>query len=124
MKKTIFIIFGLLLSGLLILFVTAICDERGGSALFRPEGSIYTGEKFGVNIGEDIEKADTTVQSSGWKYSERQLGGKCVRHSYSAGQSMYVYYDKSWRRGTLYLISRLGKIQSLEWYFQPFTPEL
>jgi hypothetical protein len=99
-------------------------SEANRSALFAQEGVATTGRRFGISMGESEHSAVATLSKVGWRYDHRQNGGNCVRHAYPATKTMTVLFDKSWRKGTICLISTSARIDAVEWYFAPFSPEL
>jgi hypothetical protein len=111
--------------GLLVLCTALfIADERNRAALLVPEGVVDHGEKFGVSVGESREMARGSLLSGGFGFEGSQVGGRCVRHAYEPTEMVDVFSDRSWRSGTVCVISRDSRVVAVDWLFMPMTPEL
>jgi hypothetical protein len=120
MRRTI----ALIAVGLFVLLMAMlIADERTRVALLAPEGVVEQGEKFGVSVGATREIAQGTLLRRGFDFSGSQLGGRCVRHTYDPTETVDVLSDRSWRRGTVCVISRESHVVAVDWLFMPLTPE-
>jgi hypothetical protein len=112
-----------LLTAVAVLAVFVLSNERNRDTIFDPEGFMREGAKFGVSIGQPLGLATAVLRRSNWRYFAAHNGGYCIRHRYTADMKVTVFFDGSWRKTTLCIASKHGRVVSIQWNAAPFTPE-
>ena len=80
-------------------------------------GRIDSGAKFGVTIGDVQWTAQKTFWKAGFYRVESTKPQSCHGFEYSKTQNIEVWFDDSWRRGTLCVVSSESKITHLSWSY-------
>jgi len=104
---------------LLLLGVVAftVIDGRGAASIL-PSGNINSGKVLGVSIGSDIGEAQLNIgKFSSIELVEEGVGLKCQGVKFSDTDRVYIYYDRSWRQGTICLISTNNHVSEIMWHY-------
>jgi hypothetical protein len=99
-------------------------DERNRTALFNASGRVEKGSKLGIEIGLARDEAARRLKKRGFSFDRAlQTPGACLYWTYTEDQLVERWSDRSWRRGTVCLAFREGKVVSIGWRFEPIeTP--
>ena len=114
---------GILFSAL-IATVAFFVPERNRAPFSNSEGVIWHGERFGVVVGQPETINRRNLEQQGWSYDHTEMGGGCIRHHYAADYTVTVFFDESWRSGTLCVISKGHSVRAIEWFYGPFWLDL
>lgn len=91
-------------------------------ALARSKGIIDQGSFLGVQIGQSPLMADLRMDQMGLRLIEQSHGMNCMGIHYSPRYEVRLYYDSSWRSGTVCVASVDGRIASIRWYYDFLSP--
>ena len=78
--------------------------ERNYYAISSNLGSVESGSKFNIRIGQDYVSADKTLQASGFRFG------------YQEG-SEFIYLDTGWRRGYVQITVENEIITKIRWQY-------
>lgn len=125
-RSSIVAVMGALFAAVIIIaaVLVVVSDERNLASLTSPEGRIVDGSKFGVSIGQTSESAHRAMLQDGFIFDGAQNGGGCVRHVYEPTELVEAFSDRSWRNGTVCVVSRGSHVVAVEWFFAPLKPGL
>lgn len=101
-------------------FAYAVSDDfdRAGLQL-GSQGTLVTGSRFGITIGMTLPEARQRFISRGLVFMG--TAEKCYVLPKTDRVSYEIWWDNSWRGGTMCLASQQGKVVALDWVFDP-TP--
>jgi hypothetical protein len=112
------------LIGLLAMLATALgmtwfflADPRNLVAL-NPDGLLTSGKRFGLEIGMPMNQAAARMNAlPGMRTLKVMQGGLCIGHAFQADRQVLVLGDDSWRRGSVCLIGRNGRLEKIGWQY-------
>lgn len=93
-----------------------------GGCSYQPVGYTETGTKFGVSVGDNIDAVKQSLSRRGLADDGAMQGGSCHDKTYPPSITIHRFYDESWRRGIICVGEVRGKVVSLQWYYNMFTP--
>lgn len=106
------------LAGLAIAFaIVLIVSPLTRMGLIGSEGHITTGEFLGVKIGDSATSANEKMNRHGFDFVDDYDGGECMGIEHLADIKIELYYDNSWRRGTVCIGSKEDKVVSIDWMY-------
>lgn len=117
MERRTGIVLGACLAGLLALAV--LQNERNRLAMTNSSGSVSSGTKFGVSIGDEIDPARQHLLASG--FTQLLTPSDLQQLNYPL-RNEYVFRDGAWRRGTVRLRVSEGKVAAIAWHYQLGAP--
>jgi len=91
-------------------------------AITRSKGKIDEGRFLDVEIGSMSAAAHKALTDRGFRHIERTQGGNCMGIFYEANFEVNLYFDDSWRRGTICVASIDGRVRSVRWYYDFLDP--
>ena len=80
-------------------------------------GRIGSGEKFGTTIGDPPSEAERNFKELGFEKVALTRPQSCHGFRYSKEQTVQLWFDNSWRRGTLCVVSSAQKVTHLSWSY-------
>lgn len=81
-------------------------------------GSISEGSFLGASIDHSSEEATERLTGVGLDFDYVKQGGRCFYKDYPSDQSIHVFRDSTWRKGTVCLVvDRAGSVKAIEWWF-------
>ncbi|SMC97472.1 hypothetical protein SAMN06272759_11542 [Novosphingobium sp. B1] len=80
-------------------------------------GRIDTGKKFGVSIGNNPRDIEVKFTALGFEKVELTKARSCHGFDYAEDQNLQLWFDDSWRRGTLCVVSSGSRIMYLSWSY-------
>lgn len=119
-RKTIRRTVATLVCGLVVvLAIVFFNNDANRYALTNGAGDITEGERFGVNIGDRIEVARSTLARSGFTelFSPSELSD--IAYPW---RNHYIFGDHGWRRGTVWLEVSEGRVTRIGWRYQFGAP--
>lgn len=87
------------------------------AGLVGASGRIDAGEKFGVAIGADYNTNEELFKSLGFEKRELTKPKSCHGFDYSEHQDVQLWFDDSWRKGTLCVVSTRAKVVYVSWSY-------
>lgn len=98
-------------------------DEFNRAGMLSSEGYIESGSKFDVTIGMPRDAAARRLSDRGLEEVEQLTADQsCHGRSYGADRQVELWYDRSWRRGTICLSSTGNRVASLSWIYDWSAP--
>jgi len=118
------ILLGVALIGLALAITwTAYPWDRTAALLFDRVNYIQAGDKFDVAIGMEIAPAAAVLVKNGWDQMHPALVvNHCVGRQPTTEQSVIMFFDRTWRNGSMCLVEEDGKVRAIGWAFVPLTP--
>lgn len=92
-------------------------SEFNRAGLVGTSGRIDSGEKFGVSIGDDYRHIQERFQRIGFEKTELTKAQSCHGFDYPQHQRPELWFDKSWKKGTLCLVTSRDKVTYLSWSY-------
>jgi len=95
------------------------------------KGFIDRGSKFGVTIGQSKSVVDNGLRQRGYAIgssaSSMKINGSHTKnHCYSKPIAdnliPVIYYDNTWRRGSLCVVYLEEKVKEIHWWYDMFAP--
>ena len=87
------------------------------AGLFGSNGRIDAGRKFGVEVGNDYRSAQTKFRSLGFIQIDMAKSQSCHGYDYPIHEVPHLWFDDSWRKGTLCIVSSNNRIKYLSWSY-------
>ena len=87
------------------------------SGILGSKGRIATGSRFGINVGDNYETAKELMISLGFENAELTKAGSCHGYDYGKELHPHLWFDNSWRRGTICIITSSNKVQYVSWSY-------
>jgi hypothetical protein len=91
-------------------------------ALFNSEGHITHGSFLDIEVGDSSESAADAMKRHEFKLVRVSAGGECMGVIHSISNHVELYFDDSWRRGTICLVSKKGRIVAIDWFYNFMAP--
>jgi hypothetical protein len=111
----------LIVTGLLIgawVVAYAVSDDFDSAGLqLGSQGTLVNGSKFGITVGMKLPEARQRLISRGLVFIGESR--KCYMLPKNDGVSYEIWWDNSWRGGTMCLASQQGRVVALDWVFDP-----
>ena len=82
-------------------------------------GSITTGKKFGISIGDPESTIAGHLRNLGLQIDERTDPPRCARGPVGADYTLQSY-EVSWPGGAICIGITAGKVSSINWWFNGF----
>jgi|CXWL01.1.fsa_nt_gi hypothetical protein len=99
--------------------------ERTHAVFFESFGYTESETKFGVRIGMDANEAAEVLVASGLDpmpdaamYALMECRGRRPEQL----ETLKLYFDDSWRDGSVCFVVRNSKVVAIGWVFSPLTP--
>ena len=118
MKMLIWIVCALLIAAAIFI----LSDEFNRAGVSASEGYVESGSKFGIEIGMSRDAAVNRLASRGLDQVDLTAPQSCHGRNYGPERQVELWYDRSWRRGTICLSSEENKIASISWVYNWGTP--
>jgi hypothetical protein len=84
-----------------------------------PKGRVVAGSKFNVSIGSAVDlSAGEVLKFSSVKYGGEGYGGECAGNEYGKEFRVVYFFDLSWRRGVICIISEGDIVREISWEYQ------
>jgi hypothetical protein len=99
-----------------------MADEFNRAGILSSEGYIESGSKFGMEIGMSRDTAASRLSERGLEQVELTAQQSCHGRSYGPDRQVELWYDRSWRRGTICLSSTGNRIASVSWIYNWSAP--
>jgi hypothetical protein len=97
-------------------------DEYNRAALFNNSGYAASGTRFSVQIGESRDRAISQLRSSrALAYEETYRGHNCLMREYRDARTFDIFIDRSWRQGSICVISDGRNVLEVAWLYETFT---
>lgn len=104
---------------LLALPIGLLAADSRRSIFLGLSGVARHGERFGVTVGEPMSAAaDKLLKLPGVELYQRRNGGLCLFRDLPRGHQIDIYADDSWRKGTICVIGRKGRVVEIIWEYQ------
>ena len=87
------------------------------AALAGSHGRLEAGEKFGIAIGDDYEAVEAKFTELGFERRELTKPQSCHGFTYAADLTPHLWFDNSWRKGTVCVVSSAGRVIYLSWTY-------
>jgi hypothetical protein len=91
--------------------------EFNRSGISGSKGRITTGSKFGIQVGENYETSRALMISLGFENPELTKTGSCHGYDYGEELEPHLWFDNSWRKGTICIITSSNKVQYVSWSY-------
>lgn len=98
-----------------------LADDVNRMMILKPQGQIASGSVFGVGVG-DPRGASVALLRARFGNHDVKRGGRCLGREHGPEFKLDIFYDESWRRGSICTISSNERVVAVEWYFNPFAP--
>lgn len=108
---------------LIALTVWVLSDEFNLRAITGSAGATRAQAALGLPIGMPAAQAAARLEDKGLvEFQDDTPAVPCLNGVYAADETVRLFADDSWRRGTVCLASREGRISQIVWRFAPLTP--
>jgi hypothetical protein len=97
-------------------------DDFNRAGVLGSKGYLEEGSKFGVEVGLELGEARTVLREKGLRPVDLTAPSSCHGRTYSADRQLELWYDDTWRRGTICLSSVDRRVVSISWSFNWMTP--
>jgi hypothetical protein len=87
------------------------------SGILGSKGRITNGSKFGIEVGENYETAKALMISLGFERSELTKEGSCHGYIYGTELEPHLWFDNSWRKGTICIVTSSNKVRYISWSY-------
>ncbi len=118
MKYVIWVALGVALVG----FGYLMADEFNRAGVLSSKGYIESGSKFGIDIGMSRDAAARQLSDQGLEQVELTATQSCHGRSHGPDRYVELWYDRSWRRGTICLSSTGNRVASVSWVYNWAAP--
>lgn len=113
-------------SGLIMMivigWVVILSSPLNRYGIARSKGYITTGRFIDVIVGEQSDSARKKMLSHGLRMINRKSGRNCMGVIYDENLSVELFFDDSWRWGTVCVASFRGRVQSINWHYDFMSP--
>ena len=122
MKYVAWLVLIVIVVGILVYLSSDELDQAGFTS---SSGYIESGTKFGIYIGMPVSDARQRLAGRGLSpvdlTRERSFNSpqRCHGRTYGPDRHVELWWDNSWRRGTICLTSTRDKVASVSWHFNP-----
>ena len=116
---------GILLAGLTVMLIALgylAFDDFTRAGLLASQGHAEEGSKFGVEIGMELDDAGHGLRERGLRPVALTAPASCHGRIYAAEHELELWYDDTWRRGTICLASVNGRVESISWLYNWIAP--
>lgn len=110
------------LVALILAFAYMMTDEFNRAGLLSSEGYVGNGTKFGVEIGKSRNLAAQRLLDRGLEPVALTSVQSCHGRTYDTKRQVELWYDRTWRRGTICLSSEANKVTSVSWIYNWAAP--
>jgi uncharacterized membrane protein len=107
---------------LIVIGSAIVASPLTRTGLMRSKGSISEGSFLGINIGESASTAGIKIARMGFRTIESSYGRNCMGIHYPEDYHVVLYYDNSWRNGTICVASIAGRVRGIRWYYDFLSP--
>lgn len=110
---------------LLVMFgvgFAVLADEYNRAGVLSSRGVSTSGERFGVAIGMDSMQARDVLRRRGLTPVELTLAQSCHGRTYTSDEQVELWYDDTWRRGTICVVSRSSRVTVVSWSYNWMAP--
>ncbi|MGE0653311.1 MAG: hypothetical protein AB7P12_16440 [Alphaproteobacteria bacterium] len=90
-------------------------DEFNRAGILSSEGYIEHGSKFGIDIGMNV--AANRLVEHGLEPVELTATHSCHGRAYGSERRVELWYDRTWRRGTICVSSEENRVASVSWIY-------
>ena len=87
------------------------------AGLVGSQGRISSGRKFGVGIGDDYHAVARAFGQLGFEERELTKPHSCHSFAYAAHLTPHLWFDNSWRKGTLCVVTSGDRVVYLSWAY-------
>jgi hypothetical protein len=87
------------------------------SGILGSKGRVGTGSKFGIEVGENYSKAKALMTSLGFENPELTKVGSCHGYDYGKEFELHLWFDNSWRKGTICIITSSDEVRYVSWSY-------
>lgn len=100
-----------------------IADEPNRKFVFDPIGYADSGSAFSVAVGQSRDTAISALnRRRSFSLYESRSGDTCLARRYNRQVQLDIFEDKSWRRGTICLVSTGDVVLEVVWYYNFLAP--
>ena len=92
-------------------------SELNRAGLLGASGRIDAGKKFGVSIGADYREVQDALEGLGFEERDLTKPQSCHGFDYPEHQEPQLWFDDSWRKGTLCVVTSGGSVVDLSWSY-------
>ena len=92
------------------------------AGLWGSNGRISKGERFGLSIGQDYGSAAARMSALGFKTHAVTKDSSCHGFDYDRSRQLALWWDDSWRKGTICLVVLDGKVEYVSWMYGMGSP--
>lgn len=102
----------------MIALATFLAEPYNRAGALGSGGLRLQGSALGIAIGVEREDAHATLIAHGLSVGQPQAANHCLGRDYGAeDETLELWDDRSWRRGTVCLGLRNGKVVSIAWSY-------
>ncbi|WP_417616849.1 hypothetical protein [Parasphingorhabdus sp.] len=87
------------------------------SGILGSNGHVVTGGKFGIEVGENYKRAEAVMMSLGFENPELTKAGSCHGYDYGKDLEPNLWFDNSWRKGTICIVTSSDKVRHISWSY-------
>jgi hypothetical protein len=99
-----------------------LSDELNRTAFHQEHGHIANGKKFGISVGAPAYVAQGVLNARGLILARRSDGGNCYGRMYPKQYNLIVYFDGTWRHGSVCIASINNQIKEISWFYSFLSP--
>lgn len=105
----------------LILLVFAFGFSRyadfNRAGIMGSKGRVANGSKFGIEVGEHYSKSESLMASLGFENVQLTKDNSCHGYDYQDDMEPHLWFDNSWRKGTICVVTSSGKVKYVSWTY-------
>lgn len=118
--------FGLVLvatGAVIVLGSVFLSNDLNRTALAGGTGDVAAGGALGLSVGMPATEAEARLTAHGLKVvPDETPEAPCLGRTYKPDETVRIFADDSWRRGTICLASQNDRLSRIVWYFAPLSP--
>jgi hypothetical protein len=87
------------------------------AGLWGSNGRIGEGERFGLSIGQSYQSAAARMSALGFEARPITKENSCHGHDYDRNRQLALWWDDSWRKGTICIVVLNGEVEYVSWMY-------
>ncbi len=115
-------VIGVIVVVLLAMSAIELANESTRALVFRPNGVEERGSAFGVQVNDTRGDAADALARRHFTRVQTKAGGRCLLRNFSSDYVLDLFDDNTWRKGTICIATREGRVEAILWMFNPFMP--
>lgn len=111
------------LAAISVAVVAFLSDPFNLAGVYGSQGFIRSGEKFNISVGGSRSQATAMLRKKGINaVAPTSTFHGCFVNPVPPSQQIELFWDRSWRRGTICIASSKDTVTALGWHYNWLAP--